>query len=396
MMTWRDAWRELSRRPGRTLLSLLSVVIAVASIVAVAAATAATHQAYQQVFRALAGDAALEVVSVGGGKFREEVATELANLPGVRAVLPVVDRATTLYPQRIRIMAEGIDPDEPELIAGFTVTAGDWPKKANDVMLDSQLAANLGIKPGDSIRIQTSLSLRPRGHGIRAGEAQGSWPVAARRNGAGAGQAATALVRVGWRSRLVPFVSEGRSAAGIGDWRGHQSASARAFGKGAGRAVGTGRGIDKAHTGQPELDQCAVVYDSCVHRAEYLSDECRRAAQANLDLAGDRGDAATNHDDGHQRGVAAGYVWNAAGHSGGHLWRTSAGADDGSDSTDRFAPGSHVTVAVGCGSDFWPVVVPDRRLVPGARPAGSRRWKVFGRRWRRGRGERIGGRQEWA
>ena len=55
MMTWRDAWRELTRRPGRTLLSLLSVVIAVAAIVAVAAAAGMTDQAYQQVFRSLAG-----------------------------------------------------------------------------------------------------------------------------------------------------------------------------------------------------------------------------------------------------------------------------------------------------------------------------------------------------
>ncbi len=61
MMTWRDAWRELTRRTNRTLLSLLSVVIAVGAIVAVAAAAAMTDQAYQQVFRSLAGDADLEV-----------------------------------------------------------------------------------------------------------------------------------------------------------------------------------------------------------------------------------------------------------------------------------------------------------------------------------------------
>ena len=164
MMIWRDAWRELTRRPGRTLLSLLSVVIAVASIVAVAAATGATHQAYQQVFRALAGDADLEVVAAGRANFdhEQEVAAKLEKLPGVRAVLPVVNRVTTLYPQRIQVMAEGIIPDRPESVSGFTLAAGDWPTGKNDVMLDSQLAASMGIKAGDSVRMQTSIAIKPR------------------------------------------------------------------------------------------------------------------------------------------------------------------------------------------------------------------------------------------
>ncbi|HTU26614.1 MAG TPA: FtsX-like permease family protein [Pirellulales bacterium] len=163
MMTLRDAWRELLRRPGRTLLSLLSVVIAVAALVAVSAATATTRQAYQQVFRALAGDAAVEIVAAGGGPFDQSKAEAVEKLPGVRTVLPVVNRITFLRTQgkRAKVLVEGIVPTEAESIGGFNLSAGDWPSEANDIMVDAQLADSLSLKVGDEAKLMLS------GHGLR-------------------------------------------------------------------------------------------------------------------------------------------------------------------------------------------------------------------------------------
>jgi len=159
MMIWRDAWRELTRRAGRSLLSLLSVVIAVAAIVAVAAASGTARQAYQQVFRALAGDANLEVVAAGGAPIEQDLSVEIEKLPGVRAVVPVLNRATKLFAGdkgKATVLAEGIVLDQPESIGGFTLAAGDWPKEANDVVLDAQFAASLSIRPGDEVKLMTS------------------------------------------------------------------------------------------------------------------------------------------------------------------------------------------------------------------------------------------------
>ncbi|HEY1784082.1 MAG TPA: FtsX-like permease family protein, partial [Pirellulales bacterium] len=161
MITWRDAWRELTRRAGRTLLSLLSVVIAVSAIVAVAAASGTARKAYQQVFHALAGSADLEVVAAGNGPIRQDVAEEVEKLSGVRAVLPVLNRATKLFfgEKKATVLLEGISLDQPDSIAGFTLADGEWPKEPDDVVLDSQLAASLGVRPGDEVKLRTSRKL---------------------------------------------------------------------------------------------------------------------------------------------------------------------------------------------------------------------------------------------
>jgi putative ABC transport system permease protein len=163
MISWSYALRELGRRRGRSLLSLLSVVIAVAAIVAVTSATATTRRAYQQVFQALAGRADLEVVARGGGRFDQSVADAVRPLPGVRAVVPLFHRATIIYARqtKAKVLAVGIVRDEPESLAGFELTTGTLPTAADEIALETHLAAGLGIQAGDHVRLLTSRGLRP-------------------------------------------------------------------------------------------------------------------------------------------------------------------------------------------------------------------------------------------
>ena len=62
-------YKELKRRPGRTILSLLGIAIGVASVVAVAFSIQAARKAYHDFYSSVAGDASLEVVAEGFGGF---------------------------------------------------------------------------------------------------------------------------------------------------------------------------------------------------------------------------------------------------------------------------------------------------------------------------------------
>lgn len=165
MNSWGYAFRELGRRRGRSLLSLLSVVIAVAAIVAVTSATATTRRAYKQVYEALAGRAEVEVVARGGGRFKQKVTESIRDTAGVRTTVPVFHRATKVFTAdhvAAKVLAVGIVKDEPESVAGYEITQGDWPSAATEIALEWQLAEGLHLKPGDEVRLLTGVGLRKR------------------------------------------------------------------------------------------------------------------------------------------------------------------------------------------------------------------------------------------
>src|SRR5207237_10774145 len=83
-LLWRYTFRELRRQPGRALLTLVGIAVGVASAVAVTTSSTATRRAYEDMYQAVAGRAALEVVAEGGGSFAPDVAA-LEAVPGVRA-----------------------------------------------------------------------------------------------------------------------------------------------------------------------------------------------------------------------------------------------------------------------------------------------------------------------
>ena len=97
MALWRLSAREISRRPGRALLTLLSVAIGMAAIVAVALGTATTREAYRHMYQELVGKAALQITAEGGGTFAEQLAAQAQQTPGVAAAVPSLQRFTVLY-----------------------------------------------------------------------------------------------------------------------------------------------------------------------------------------------------------------------------------------------------------------------------------------------------------
>jgi putative ABC transport system permease protein len=164
MNSWKDAFRELTRQPGRSLLSLSSVVVAVAAIVAVSSATATTRRAYKEVFQAMVGRADAEIVARGGGRFDQDIADQLRQLEGVESIVPIFHKGTIIYADtknkageqnKAKVLAVGIVPDEPESITGFTLHSGHFPKGNDEVALEEGLAVQLQIKLGDRVRMLT-------------------------------------------------------------------------------------------------------------------------------------------------------------------------------------------------------------------------------------------------
>src|SRR5271157_1813719 len=96
MTTWRLIERDLQRHPGRTVLTLLSIAIGIASVIAASLATATTRQAYRRMYEEIAGRAALQVTAPANGTFPQEVAEQIAQVPGVQAAVPSYQRATRI------------------------------------------------------------------------------------------------------------------------------------------------------------------------------------------------------------------------------------------------------------------------------------------------------------
>ncbi len=146
--------REVSSRPVRTILTVLSIVIAVGAVVSVSIATTTTRVAQQNMFAAVTGRAALEVVAEGGGSFPVSVANEIDKLPGVQAV-PLIRRYTIIYlpDRKVKAQAMGIIPERDKLIRDCDVVSGRMFSAGTEVVLDAAFARGLGVQVGDTIKM---------------------------------------------------------------------------------------------------------------------------------------------------------------------------------------------------------------------------------------------------
>src|SRR6185295_9728086 len=82
--------RQWRQRPARTVLSILSVAIAVAAVFGVALAQSSVRLGYRKLIQAVEGSPALEMLSASGGRIAIDDAPKLSDIPGVRAVVPIV------------------------------------------------------------------------------------------------------------------------------------------------------------------------------------------------------------------------------------------------------------------------------------------------------------------
>lgn len=156
------AFRQVRARPGRALLTMLSVVIGVSGVVAVTTATEATHQAYRDMYAAMTGRAAMEVVSERGGTCPQALVEQVEAIPGVRAAAPLVQRPTSMYfgDSRVDAMILGVDPARHALVHDFQIEAGASLEQEDGALLDASFARGAGIAVGDEIKVFTRSGMR--------------------------------------------------------------------------------------------------------------------------------------------------------------------------------------------------------------------------------------------
>lgn len=160
-MYWRLAWRDICKRPGRAVLTLLSTAIGVAAVVAVTFAAQTTRQAFNDIYQTIAGRAALEVTAPVGTSFDQTVLATVQGVPGVAAAAPIIQRQSVMYfgQRRVQLVVLGIDPQLDPAVHDFKLVSGQSLEEAAGVMLEANLARNLGAKVGDEVDLLTRRGL---------------------------------------------------------------------------------------------------------------------------------------------------------------------------------------------------------------------------------------------
>jgi putative ABC transport system permease protein len=145
--------RQWRNRPGRALATAASVAVAVGAVVATWVAADASRAGYRRLTETVEGVPSIDVLARGGGRFDVEKLPALADVSGVRAVVPLFYRPTILRigAKRVREIAVGVDAETLVSLGLLTLTSGRPCLGPDEVVLDTALAASLGMRLGDDV-----------------------------------------------------------------------------------------------------------------------------------------------------------------------------------------------------------------------------------------------------
>ncbi len=146
--------RPLHREPLRTFLVVLAVALGVAVVLAIELAGDAAAGSFRSSIETLTGDADLEITAIGG--VPDDVVGRLATLPYSITVRPRIEDYAVVEATGQTVPLIGLDliaerPENLNLDRQNSAQAGELADTANH---DAWVSANLGAKPGDTIRLQ--------------------------------------------------------------------------------------------------------------------------------------------------------------------------------------------------------------------------------------------------
>lgn len=151
-------WKNLRRRPARTLLTVAGIAVAVAAVVALVGVADGFYRSFLDLYTRRGCDL---VVQHTGGMQRlssgvdEKLGDRIRRLPGVRQVIGgLMDVVSFPESDLYAVIVNGWPPDCPvwnqqRVISGRRLHSGDRRR----VMLGRVLAANLGKTSGDTVEI---------------------------------------------------------------------------------------------------------------------------------------------------------------------------------------------------------------------------------------------------
>ena len=153
--------RYLPRRRGLSVLQLMGIACGVAAAVGMGLSGQAALSSFTQAVEFLKGRST-HSLERAAGPMGESILAQLMKDPAVEAFAPMIDRRLRINEEMVRLL--GVDPFldraiRPELaLSGFRQGRSDGPERAlpflldeKSILLDSRLADQLGLKPGDQI-----------------------------------------------------------------------------------------------------------------------------------------------------------------------------------------------------------------------------------------------------
>lgn len=154
--------RQWMKRPGRAAAAVTSVAVAVGALVATWAATSASRAGYRRLTETVGGPAVIDVVSRDGGRFKARGAPRLDDLPGVRAVVPLVSRPTLLRIGGARVRDVAVGVDAAQLVDGglLELTAGEPCVGDDEIVLEAGLAESLHAAVNDEVKLLAGTKIK--------------------------------------------------------------------------------------------------------------------------------------------------------------------------------------------------------------------------------------------
>ncbi len=145
--------RQWRLRPGRAIATAASIAVAVGAVVATWVSASVSKTGYDRLAEVIDGVPTVDVTSRGGGRFVVDDVPHIADVPGVRAVVPLIYRPTLLRVKenRVREIAVGVDAAGLVSIGLLDLEAGEPCRGEDEILLDATLARALGLGVGDEV-----------------------------------------------------------------------------------------------------------------------------------------------------------------------------------------------------------------------------------------------------
>lgn len=158
IVTFRIAYRNITRRKFRSALTILGVIIGISTIVSLMTIGYGMRTRVKTALNEMLG-ASIIVSSKGGGiDIPEYVPDIVQQLPGVNETVPVI--TTMLYVSDEPLATIGIDPQQTTRLYRITLEKGRTLKQDEDysVIFGATTASALGINVNDTVTLSTQMS----------------------------------------------------------------------------------------------------------------------------------------------------------------------------------------------------------------------------------------------
>ncbi|MBI2874155.1 MAG: ABC transporter permease [Firmicutes bacterium] len=148
-------------KKSRSLITILGITLGVTMIVAVTLTNAAILSRYTTLLEGIAGRSDLQVIPHAGQGFPESFLDEVESVPGVETAVPSVFNAAPVFKGERQVNAAfyGVDPDRDRLIRDHRLEEGRFPAARREAAVTRELAAGLGLKMEDQMRLLSTSGL---------------------------------------------------------------------------------------------------------------------------------------------------------------------------------------------------------------------------------------------